>query len=68
MRAIDPVVQGDPPMVPAIVHLMQEFKGTNAEARLGYRPEVDWRPAVDAQIAEMARRQSRPVRMHKPLA
>lgn len=69
MRALDPLVPWDPLIVPAIVHLIQDFGGTNAEAeaRLGYRPKVAWRDAVDAQIAEMAWRQSGPMRMRKPL-
>jgi nucleoside-diphosphate-sugar epimerase len=69
MRALDPVVPWDPLIVPAIVHLLQDFDVTNDEAteRLGYRPEVPWRHAVDRQLLEMKRRQAAPMAMRKPL-
>lgn len=69
MRTIDPIVPWDPLIVPAIIHLIQDFKGSNAEAeiRLGYRPRVAWQDAVDRQIAEMAWRQTGPMRMRKAM-
>lgn len=53
----------------AIVHLIQDFMGSNAESdmRQGYPPRVTWQVAVDRQIAEMAWRQTGSMRMRKAL-
>lgn len=69
MRTLDPVVPWDPLIVPAIVHLLQDFDVTNEAAarRLGYRPEVGWQDAIDRQMAEMAVRQLTPMAMVKAL-
>lgn len=69
MVAIDPVVPWDPLIVPAIIHLLQDFRVTNeaAAARLGYAPLVPWREAVDRQLAEMNVRQKGLMRLHKPV-
>lgn len=69
MRAIDPIVPWDPLIVPAIIHLLQDFKVSNDEAieRLNYIPKVPWKTAVDRQLAEMKLRQKKPMRLHKAL-
>jgi nucleoside-diphosphate-sugar epimerase len=53
----------------SIVHLLRETHADNDRARalLGYEPVHDWREAVRCQLDEMARRQSRPMRMAVPL-
>ncbi len=69
VRALDPVMPFEPLIVPAIIHLLQDFGVDNAaaEARLGYRPRVAWQDAVDRQLAEMAERQTAPMSMVKAL-
>ncbi|MEZ5839376.1 MAG: NAD(P)-dependent oxidoreductase [Hyphomicrobiales bacterium] len=69
MRAIDPVVPWEPLIVPAIIHLLQDFRVDNeaAAARLGYRPKVPWQDAVERQLTEMSWRQTTPMKMRKPL-
>lgn len=67
MEKLDRVVPWEPLVTRSIVHLLEEVSADNAraEARLGYRPAVDWRDAVRAQMAEMQFRQSQPMRMSK---
>lgn len=69
MRWLDPFVPWDPLIVPAIVHLLQDFKVTNDGAieRLSYRPSVPWTQSVDRQLLEMKSRQTAPMPMRKPL-
>jgi nucleoside-diphosphate-sugar epimerase len=69
MRAIDPLVPWDPLIVPAIVHLLQDFRVDNAEAieRLHYQPIVPWKKSVDRQLVEMGIRQQKPMRLRKSL-
>ena len=69
MEALDPLVPWDPLITRSIIHLLRDFGGDNAEAsaRLGYRPAVDWRSAVRAQIEEMKVRQVQPMPMRHPL-
>jgi nucleoside-diphosphate-sugar epimerase len=65
---LHPVVPREPLVVRAIIHLLEETHADNAAAaeRLGYRPRVDWRTAIRAQLAEMAWRQQRPMSMAVP--
>lgn len=69
MELLDPVVPWEPLVTRSIVHLLEETGATNDRARalLGYRPVVDWRAAIDAQMQEMAVRQTRPMKMAKPV-
>lgn len=68
MEKLDPVVPWDPLVTRSIVHLMEETHADNrrAAARLGYRPRVHWTEAIRGQMAEMAGRETRPMRLHKP--
>jgi len=70
MEKLDPFVPWEPLVTRSIVHLLEEVNVSNAEAgkRLGYRPRVDWREAVRAQVREMAAREIRPMRMARPIA
>lgn len=70
MEKLDPFVPWEPLVTRSIVHLLEEVNVTNTEAgkRLGYRPRVDWREAVRAQVHEMAAREIRPMRMARPIA
>lgn len=69
MERLDPVVPWEPLVTRSIVHLLEETHADNARARerLGYRPRVDWRAAVRAQVAEMGVRQRTPMPMAKPV-
>jgi nucleoside-diphosphate-sugar epimerase len=69
MEKLDAFVPWEPLVTRSIVHLLEEVNVTNAEAtkRLGYRPRVDWREAVRAQVREMAEREIRPMRMARPI-
>jgi len=69
MEKLDAVVPWQPLVTRSIIHLMEEVNvdNTRAEARLGYRPSVGWRDAVQAQMTEMQSRQVRPMAMSKAL-
>ena len=67
MEKLDTVVPWEPLIVRSIVHLLENTgaDNTRATAKLGYRPEYAWQDAVRMQLAEMAKRQARPMRMAK---
>lgn len=69
MELLDPLVPWSPLITRSMVHLLEETAPSNARAeqRLGYRPQVPWQEAIQIQMAEMSRRQRRPMAMHKPL-
>jgi nucleoside-diphosphate-sugar epimerase len=69
MEKLNPIMPGDPLVTRSVIHLLEEVNADNARAatRLGYRPRVDWRDAVRAQMEEMWGRQSKPMRMSKAL-
>jgi nucleoside-diphosphate-sugar epimerase len=69
MENIDPLVPWEPLIVRSIVHLLRETHANNKRATemLGYQPKYDWREAIRLQVAEMAQRQSRPMRMAKTI-
>ncbi len=69
MEKLDTVVPWEPLIVRGIVHLLENTGADNARATaiLGYRPEHAWQEAVRVQLAEMARRQTRPMRMAKAI-
>lgn len=69
MEKLDAVVPGDPLVTRSVIHLLEEVgvDNTRAEERLGYRPKVGWREAIEAQLAEMWSRETRPMRMSKAL-
>ena len=70
MEKLDPFVPWEPLVTRSIVHLMEETGADNAKAErlLGYRPSHGWREAIGAQMQEMAARQTRPMRMARPIA
>ncbi len=65
MEKLDPLLPWEPLIVRSIVHLLEETGANNerATAILGYQPHYDWRDAIRLQIAEMQRRQTRPMKM-----
>lgn len=69
MEKLDPVLPWEPLITRSIVHLLEEVNVDNrrAEKRLGYRPRVGWREAIKEQMAEMAIRGKRPMRMYKAM-
>lgn len=69
MEKLDPIVPWEPLVTRSIIHLMEEVGVDNAKAErlLGYRPSHSWRGAIDAQMQEMAIRQTRPMSMAMPV-
>ncbi|HHI71014.1 MAG TPA: hypothetical protein ENJ91_08415 [Rhodobacteraceae bacterium] len=69
MELLDPLVPWEPLVTRSIIHLLQETGVNNAKAseRLGYIPRHHWKEAVDAQMAEMAIRQIKPMKMAREL-
>jgi nucleoside-diphosphate-sugar epimerase len=69
MEKIDPIMPGDPLVTRSIIHLLEEVNADNARAaaKLGYRPAINWRKALRAQMEEMWSRETRPMRMSKAL-
>ena len=65
MEALDRIVPWDPLVTRSIIHLLQETSADNARAaqRLGYAPQHHWKQAIDRQMAEMATRQTKPMKM-----
>ena len=69
MEMLDPIVPWEPLVTRSIIHLLQETAVDNSRAteRLGYLPKHHWKQAVDLQLAEMARMQTKPMSMARPL-
>lgn len=69
MERLDPLVPWEPLVTRSIVHLMEEVASDNARAvrLLGYRPVHPWQGAVRDQMAEMAVRQTHPMRLAVPI-
>jgi len=61
---------GDPLVTRSIVHLLEDPHATNTQAyiRLGYEPRIRWQDSIRAQIAEMAVRQTQPMKMSQPVS
>jgi nucleoside-diphosphate-sugar epimerase len=68
MESIDPIVPWEPLVTRSIIHLLREVDVDNqrAEQLLGYTPRSDWRETVEAQLAEMSKRQEKLMSMAKP--
>lgn len=69
MEVLDPLVPWEPLVTRSIVHLLEETGGNNNQAKklLGFHPKIAWQDAIDMQMAEMKIRQTRPMRMAKPV-
>jgi nucleoside-diphosphate-sugar epimerase len=69
MEKLNPVVPWEPLVTRSIVHLLQETNADNKRAAqlLGYQPRYHWREAVDIQMDEMAKHQSKAMSMARPL-
>lgn len=69
MEILDKVVPWEPLVTRSIIHLLEEVHVDNAKAGrlLGYQPVHSWRGAVRMQMQEMSERQTRPMRMAKPV-
>jgi hypothetical protein len=69
MEKLDPVVPWEPLVTRSIIHLLQETNADNGRAAqlLGYRPSHHWQDAIDIQIAEMAKHQTKTMSMARPL-
>jgi nucleoside-diphosphate-sugar epimerase len=70
MELLDPLVPWEPLVTRSIVHLLEEVNVDNkkAEEQLAYRPQHDWRTALQRQISEMELYQQQPMKMTKPIA
>jgi nucleoside-diphosphate-sugar epimerase len=69
MEKLDPIVPWEPLIVRSIVHLLEETGANNEQTTtvLGYQPQYDWRDAIRLQIKEMERRQTKPMRLARPV-
>jgi nucleoside-diphosphate-sugar epimerase len=69
MEMLNPLVPWEPLVTRSIIHLLQETHADNERAArlLGYQPRHHWREAVDIQMAEMAKHQSKAMSMARPL-
>lgn len=69
MEKLDPWVSWDPLVTRSVIHLLEETHADNRRAseRLGYRPKVDWRDAIRAQMTEMAHRQAHNMPMFRDI-
>jgi nucleoside-diphosphate-sugar epimerase len=69
MEKLDPVVPWEPLVTRSIIHLLQETNADNERAMriLGYQPKHHWRDAIDKQMAEMAKQQTKAMSMARPL-
>lgn len=69
MELIDPVAPWEPLVTRSIVHLLRDTHADNARAQalLGYRPCIDWREAIEVQLAEMRHRRHGPMSMARPI-
>jgi len=70
MEWLNPIMPWEPLVTRSIIHLLQETSANNqhAQARLGYVPQHHWMTAIDQQMAEMLKRQTKPMRMTAPLS
>lgn len=70
MEVLDPILPWEPLVTRSIVHLLEETGADNAKAErlLGYRPRHSWQAAIDKQLAEMAMRQTTPMKMYRPIS
>jgi nucleoside-diphosphate-sugar epimerase len=69
MEKLNPVMPWEPLVTRSIIHLLQESGADNERAAriLGYQPKHHWRDAIDIQMAEMAKYQTRAMSMARPL-
>ena len=69
MEKLNPVVPWEPLVTRSIIHLLQETNADNTRALriLGYQPKHRWQDAVDIQMAEMAKHQSKAMSMARSL-
>jgi len=65
MEKLDSVVPWEPLIVRSVVHLLENTHANNDRATdmIGYKPMYNWQDAVRLQVAEMNRRQNKPMRM-----
>ncbi|TCS72704.1 nucleoside-diphosphate-sugar epimerase [Sulfuritortus calidifontis] len=70
MEAIDPLLPWEPLVTRSIIHLLEDTGADNgkAERLLGYRPRHHWQAAIAKQVAEMAERQTYPMKMYRPIS
>ena len=70
MEKLDPIVPWEPLVTRSIIHLMEETNANNqmAEQKLGYKPAHHWQDAIRDQMAEMSVRETRPMKMVRPLS
>jgi nucleoside-diphosphate-sugar epimerase len=69
MEKLSPVVPWEPLVTRSIIHLLQETNADNERAAriLGYQPIHRWQDAIDIQMAEMSKQQSKAMSMARPL-
>lgn len=69
MEKLDRLVPWEPLVTRSIIHLMEEVSADNLRVvqLLGYRPRYHWKDAVRAQMDEMLVRQTKPMKMYRPI-
>ncbi|MCG7930559.1 MAG: NAD(P)-dependent oxidoreductase [Candidatus Thiodiazotropha weberae] len=69
MEKLNPLLPWEPLVTRSIIHLLEETNADNERASrlLGYQPKHQWREAIDIQMAEMAKHQSKAMSMARPL-
>lgn len=70
MEKLDAVVPWEPLITRSIVHLIEEVNANNKKSTqlLGYRPVHHWRETIREQMAEMTLRETRPMKMARPIS
>jgi nucleoside-diphosphate-sugar epimerase len=69
MESVSKFTPWDPFITRSIILLLEETSPNNDEARrlLGYEPQVHWKDAIRAQLAEMQRDHVKGLRMARPV-
>ncbi len=69
MELLDKLVSWEPLVTRSIIHLLRETSANNnySKERLGYKPEHHWQSAIDNQMNEMLKQQTKPMSMAIPL-
>jgi len=69
MEKLDPIVPWEPLISRSVIHLLEEVSVDNERATriIGYRPNHNWRDAVDKQINEMNKIQKTAMSMSRPI-
>lgn len=67
MEKLNPITFWEPLIVRSIIHLLENTNVNNDKAKeiLSYQPQYHWQDAIRLQVAEMERKQTKPMSMVK---